>query len=426
MNELTLLILNFSLYIAFLLYLIKKYSIYNISVFLFFLYTISSCCSLLYYINPLYKYVYTSSGVISLEAILYLFVMNVLFCTAFRGFSLNKLDIISSYNSHLIDFLHKVVFFTLCINFIFNLPFIYNILISGNIGLLKTQVYEYGGLGHKINILLILKKLIGGFEEMLLFVPLFNILVLKKIRKFDCYSICLYFLLTFQSMCLSAGRYILVLKGIILILYLLLFKNALNKEIIKRVKFLSFLLIPFLGYFFVSISKDRFNDSLGAVSFANLRYAGEAQLNFTGLMYDNTTGITLGYRMFPFFRRLLGLEFYGSKGVNKEYSIEYLDKFNPNPNYVYYQLAGEWYLSFGKISALILAILFNVMFYLYFKKRNREIDFVKLYILILLASYIGIGIFYAEYCSDAHNLLIIYIIILSFFLRRKGKRVMLN
>lgn len=417
MNELNALILNTLLYILVFIIFYKKYGLFNLSTVLFGLYMISSLSSLIYFCNPFYQYTYTSKGEIKLEALFYLFIINTILCSPFRKFSLKANTTIINYDKRTIAFIYKAIFFITLINFICDIPYIYSSLTFGNYSDLKLQVYEEGANGNNIYILQILKRLFGGFTDFLLYIPLFNKFILKQKSKLDYYSLILYGLNIFETMSITAGRYVIILKAIILLSTYIIFKDILSSHIKEKIKKAILIIAPLSLLIFIYISNNRFQDNMGSTAFANLRYAGEAQLNFSGLMYDNTNGCTMGYRMFPLYRRILGLEYYGDKGKNKEYGISYLDKFNPNPNYVYYQLAGELYLTFGKIGAIIFSLIFYIIIYGFFKK--NKCSFVSIYTIIICSSFIGIGIFYAEYSSEAYNLLWIYLILLNLIFKKK-------
>ena len=121
MNELNLLILNCLLYIGAFMFFLKKYSIINISTILFLLYSLSSVFSLLYFQSPLYYSTFTSSGIINIEAILYLFLLNFIFCSSFRNFRFNQEGQIVNLKYKVIDNFVKIIFFVSLISLLTSL-----------------------------------------------------------------------------------------------------------------------------------------------------------------------------------------------------------------------------------------------------------------------------------------------------------------
>ena len=422
MNELNLLILNCLLYIGAFMFFLKKYSIINISTFLFLLYSLSSVFSLLYFQSPLYYTSFTSSGIINIEAILYLFLLNFIFCSSFRNFRFYQEGQIVNLKYKVIDNFVKIIFFVSLISLLASLPDLINMATTGSFAAMKDDVYETGGIIHNWFIIGLFNRIFGAFTFLLLLWPLYNYLILKRKRKIDMYFSILYVLIVLQTVIVMVSRSILFIALIEILFVVVIFKDFLKDKIKAKTVVITGSILTIFYTIFDFMSNSRFGGNTAyekaAEAFATLRYAGEGQLNFIGLMYGNLHGNCYGYKMFPFFRRLLGLPYYGDSGVDKSYGVAYLDKLNPNPNFVYYQFAGEMYFNWGAIGAILIACLFH--FYINnMICKKQYISFTNLLFVSWSATILGVGIFFNNILGDASNFFFIILILLSISMRRK-------
>ena len=417
MNEFSILLLNNFLYgSAFILFL-KWKSISNISTLLLLIYLLRSLCSTGYYCAPLYYTSFTSHGTIGVEAVIYLFVINFLLCTSFRNFSFDNKTIITNYSFRTIYKIQSFLFWGFLLVFICGLPDMLRLSSVSNLGSLKETVYEDGNLGGNFFLSTLFSRIFGEASIFLAFVPIFNYVKLKRIKKFDYACIVLYILLSIQTVFFAVSRSIIFIRLVILFFIISIFFNFITRKILIRLILLFLLVLPLFFSLFSAISVSRFGKDKEAQAFATIRYAGEAQLNFIGLMYGNTKGETYGYRLLPIPRRCLGLPYYGDSGTDKETYKNYLDRYNPNPNNVYYQYAGELYLSFGFYGALLFCILLNIYFSRYFIT-SKSISYIKLVSCAYFASIAAVGIFYPANASEAGNMIIILLICTGRYLKR--------
>ena len=205
------------------MFFLKKYSIINISTILFLLYSLSSVFSLLYFQSPLYYSTFTSSGIINIEAILYLFLLNFIFCSSFRNFRFNQEGQIVNLKYKVIDNFVKIIFFVSLISLLTSLPDLINLATTGSFAAMKGDVYETGGIIHNWFIIDLFNRIFGAFKFLLLLWPLYNYLILKRKRKIDMYFSILYVLIVFQTVIIMVSRSILFIALIEILFIVVIF-----------------------------------------------------------------------------------------------------------------------------------------------------------------------------------------------------------
>ena len=98
MEESTVVLTNMCFYIALFVFCWRKYKFRNLSTFLSLLYMFSAISSYLLFNFPLYEASFTAVGESTLEASIYLFVLNTIFITTFSNAKLDDLQFLTFYN----------------------------------------------------------------------------------------------------------------------------------------------------------------------------------------------------------------------------------------------------------------------------------------------------------------------------------------
>lgn len=409
MTETNILYINIALYTCFTFYFYLKYGFKNLSTIASGAYLVCSIVSLLYYNTPLFLISFSNTNEIKWEGMLWLAIFNFLSCNLLRGFGFQVNTTITGYNDTFFRRLQKFIIILSLITLIVQLPSAIMNLLTGNLSDIRNATYTDGALVSSNIVVNLIGRIFGGLNVLLLIIPAFNYFVLHNFKKIDIYSLIIYFLLFICTMGAYVSRSIIVFRLIdCVILYILL----INYIKFKNLKYILFLIIPIgflLSNIFSAITSSRFGDSAfnkTAEMAANLRYTGEAQINFMSMMYDETTNNAYGYRSLPLFRKAFGLNYFGQYGIAKEDNLEYLDKIHPYPNYIFYTAGGDMYLDWGKYLPIIVLILLNVTYY----KIKRKDNFQLLLWEYFISFFVIYGVFYASYQNESSNFLLLFLI----------------
>lgn len=415
MNELDILHINIGIYSVFTLYFYKRYGLRNLSTVASVIYLIFSIVSRLYFDTPVFFYSFSNLKELKWEGMAWLAAFNFLMCNLLRGFGLDKGQVITGYNA---KFFRKLQLFLIVggvFSLIIQLPSAVNNLMSGNLSDIRDLTYTDGAQVTSNPIVDIYSRIFGGLNIFLLLLPAFNFFVLKTFDKVDKWSLVVYVLTFICTMGAYVSRSIIILRLLdCVVLYFLLREYI----VFKRIKYIIILLIPavfMLSSFFSAITSSRFgttSSNMVAENAANLRYAGEPQLDFMAIMYDETTGCSYGYRSFPIFRRFLGLDYFGKYGKEKNDNLVPLDRVHPYPNYIFYTAGGDLYLDWGKYVPIILLLFLNVFYY---RLKNKMRGNFQLFVWEQLAAFFVLyGVFYANYQNESSNFLWIFLIMMWF------------
>lgn len=420
MTELEILYVNICLYVSAFIFFKAKHGFLNLSTICILFYLLGSIISLFFYLTPVYNFTFSNDGKLSIEGMLWLFSFNFLLCYLLRYFSFPKSEVITSYNKGFVDKVQNVLVVAFVIILIFDLPISLTNISSQNLADLRDTTYVEGGHGSKFFLVDLLQRAFSELILILLAIALFNILVLKRKRKIDVYSIVVYFLILVDTMAMFISRSIIVYRLIGVVILLILLRHFIKIRFFKYVFLIGLPIVISLSYFFNTVTSSRFGKTSAesqAELFANLRYAGEPQVNFIGLMYDKTDGLAFGYRSLPLFRKLLGLEYFGQVGSNKDDNLVFLDKIHPHPNYILYTAAGDWYLDLGRYLPLMLLLILNYLVYIN-RNKNREFDFFNFILAVIMGFYAINGVFYSQFQNEPGNFLIIFLVIFYYKNRR--------
>lgn len=415
MNELDILHVNIGIYSVFTLYFYKRYGLRNLSTVASIIYLIFSIVSRLYFDTPVFFYSFSNLKELKWEGMVWLSVFNFLMCNLLRGFGLDKGQVITGYNA---KFFRKLQLFLIIggvFSLIIQLPSAVNNLISGNLSDIRDLTYTDGAQVTSNPIVDIYSRIFGGLNIFLLLLPAFKFFVLKTFDKIDKWSLIVYILTFICTMGAYVSRAIIVYRLVdCIVLYFLLRKYI----ELKRLKYVIILLIPaafLLSSFFSAVTSSRFgttSSNTAAEFAANLRYAGEPQLDFMAIMYDETIGCSYGYRSLPLFRKIAGLDYYGMYGKDKNNNLVPLDKIHPYPNYIFYTAGGDFYLDWGMYIPIIILIFINIFYY---RLKSKMPGNFQMFVWEQLAAFfVMYGVFYANYQNESSDFLFLFLIVIWF------------
>ena len=425
MEESTVVLANMCFYIALFVFCWKKYKFRNLSTFLALLYMFSAISSYLLFNFPLYEASFTAVGESTLEASIYLFVLNTIFITTFSNAKLDDLQFLTFYNERLILKWQKILVVCLAVYVLACLPSsIISFSGSNDLANLRNEQYGDNTGASSFVVINLISRIFGGMTIFLLCLPCINYFLLGKFTRWDKYSLVVYALFKINTILSAVSRGTIIFSFIEVFIILFFFYPYIDKKVMKVIK--KWGTISILGVYLVfsAITFARFEkqgDSVVA-TFATLRYAGEAQLNFMNLVYPDLKEPWYGYRQLTLFRRVLGLPY--DDGTTRNGSTVYDDYISseyhwPHPVYVFYSAAGSWVMNMGFFLPFIIAVWINYKF-----KKNyacrRKASVILLVLTIIVSAYYAKGIFIPDYQNESGNMMVILLIFAYLCLKKNG------
>lgn len=424
MSEDNIVLLNTSLYVFLFVFCYVKYKFKSLCTFISLLYMISSVCSFLLYSFPTYNLTFTSWGDVTLEAVLYQFVLYCFLILSFSYCKLEKIKTITQYNEKFLEQIQTVVIVALSIYLICNLPLsIKNFFSGGNLSDMRDDTYgdnSTGALG-------IFSRIFGSMPYVLLIITCVKYFLLDRFSTLDKYSVFVYFLFKSNTILKAISRSSMIFSLMELLVLFVFFYSFISKEMKKKVFKLSIVIAPVVIVMFAMITLSRFGDDAMSLteSMKTFQYAGEAQLNFTNLLYPDLKEPFMGFDQFPLFRRLLGLPYDDGLGrLDEDVYNVYIQEYYgyTNPTYIFHGILGTYVFNWGfYITPILCLLLFFVLRRMY--KDKEELSFMGVVITAILASYMCKGVTYADYCSESGNIMILILIYMCIFQKNNGMEV---
>lgn len=389
-----------------------KYGIRSLSSFLSILYLITAICSYFYSIDPSFAYSYSNQS-ITTESLVFLNFVNFFFIFPFRNFQIDTLLKISKVNFVKIRRVLNVLVVLNLLFFFLDFMEIFKGLFSVDIKELRDNTYgQYVEPWWSNPFFGILRRLTTAADPIFLFFSVFGVVFDKNKANYKFY-IFIYILSIVRTIGLLGSRGIMVFTILDVLILFILFQSLLNKKIKKSIVKTGVALFAIVLILFSAITVARFSDSevannaSEAIQSSTLLYLGESGINFMGSMYDKERTLLLGYDMFPLFRRILGLQYFGP---DRTIDTNYIENATNTRAFIFYQLAGNVYSNFGKLGTILILLLFNI----YIKSisyRKKMINFVSILTIFLCVSIIAKGIFYYPLVSESGNLSILLLMI---------------
>lgn len=428
MEENEVVLINMCLYVALFVFCWKKFKIRNLSTFLSLLYMFSAISSYLLFNFPLYETSFTAAGKATLEASLYLFILNTIIITTFSNAKLDDLRTLTFYNEKLIYRWQKIIVIFLAIYALICLPSSLKTFFGGgDLADLRNEQYGDNTGATSFFLVNLIPRIFGGLNIILLCLPCINYFLLRKFTKWDKYSIFVYALIKINIILSAVSRATIIFSFMDIIIVLLLFYPFIDKKVMSIIKKWGVIAIIGMYLIFSAITFARFEKQgdTAVATFATLRYSGEAQLNFMNLVYPDLEEPWCGFRQFTLFRRILGLPY--DDGTTRNGETVYDDYISseyhwPHPVYVFYSVAGSWVINMGFILPFIIAILIHYLFRKSYHRR-RSISVILIILTIIISTYYAKGIFFPEYQNESGNMMMIFLLFAFLCLKRNGRTI---
>lgn len=421
MSELNILCINAVFYALLLFYNIRTVGILNISSLLSCLYLFSSVFAVLLYTFPLYIYTASAAGHISIESIIYMDIFNTCLINSFRHVSFSKCSKISNFNYGRICKIQSIIVLGLSIYIIYAFPTkLMSFISSPNLSDMRDEIYGNNVDNSVPFIVNIFFRVFGSMDIFLLIISCLKIIINGKASKLDKISILIYIIIKLTTILGAVSRSTIIFQMFELFVTFLFFKEYISPNILKKIMRYSLIIMIPLIFIFNLISQSRFSTGYKQdYIFATLRYSGETQLNFAALAYPDSKIPFYGYKQFPVFRRILGLDY--SDGTDRDgMGNEYIEKNYKykHSTYIFYGLIGDFYLNWGKYVTLFLAIFVYIYFNRIYKLRKDNVLSLRQIILsIYIGTIVAKGIFFTDFRNESGNIFILFLIIWPLFIK---------
>lgn len=432
MTEEQILITNIILYLAALPVFVKRCGLVSVATMAWILYLVCAIMSYLYYISPIYFLSFAFNEYIVPEALWFLFGMNFLLCYMLRLFDFPKADIIHNYDDDVCRKIELVLTVIFGIIVVISLPIALSKIMSGDLAALRDEGYEKGFDSGVSGILSYFLRLFNPCAYLLLIIPIFHFIVLRKLSNLDKVALIVFAGQMITIITMAISRAMMVTVGLFVLALFVMGRKYLKAKVIKWVMLISLPIIFGALSLFSTITTSRFGQTEGddtEEQYANLRYAGESMLNYSTMMYDKTYRPAYGYQQFQLYRRALGMRYYGEKkSLDVDILNEYFDDVHPYPNYIFYTAAGNLYMEWGKWPPFIVLLAINVWIGV-IRRRIRQRGILEFnffwYVLGTYLSYVVCyGIFYMEMIGEGGNML--WLLLPALYLILRGHNLYLN
>ena len=422
MNELSIVITNFCLYVILFVYCLIRYKWINLSTVTSLVYTIGALFSVLLFISPLYNLTFTAKGECSMESCIYLYIVNTLLILSLANININKCEYIYNYNTKIIKKIQAFLCVTLIVYIIFQIPNSIQKFYSGrNLSDMREELYGTNEI-QGFFIIGLIARLFGATPLVLLCISCINLFIIKRTDTWDKYSIIVYFLYKFNTIFSVISRATIVFSFFELIVIFIIFYYFISARIKRLVLKWALIIVPISLLVFSAISTSRFGGDKETSNLATLRYAGEANLNFMALAYPDLKEPFWGYSSFTLYRRILGFPYNDGTsrdgGTVFDTNIQRVYKY-PNPTYTFHGMAGSIWFNFGFYGCLI----FTFIFYYLMKKSCKDIKKttpLKIILYVYIGSLIIKGVCYLPFGSESDNLLLIYFLMFGYIMKTTG------
>lgn len=171
------------------------------------------------------------------------------------------------------------------------------------------------------------------------------------------------------------------------------------------------------------ISFNRFSGSDFEGLFGIYRYIGEGMTNFNIFLYNNCTGYTYGYSIFPTLASFLGMDTYYMFAPILERGA-YFNSLTGLPPFLFYTYIGELYYSYGKELTVCLVAVTAVLM-LFLLRHRKVIHFHQLILFQLYYELCLKGVYFYTFRGYNNERMILFSIILYlffYFVSKKQKK----
>lgn len=426
MEESQVVILNMCLYVGLFAYSLWKYKWRNLTTIISLLYAVSSIASFLLYNFPLYSTTFTSQGTATLPACLYMFLLNFLLITAFVRCNVDKCTNLLRYNESFVSKWVKILAVLLGITLLFSFPASIAYFFSGkDLADLRNASYD---VSERIKLpfaISLIGRVFGAMSLAMICCIAVRYFMLQRFTKWDKLGLYVYAFTKVSTILGYISRATIVFALLEVFILLLLFYDYISTRLKKKILRIGAIVGVGMFFIFTAISASRFSDGTAKdlnAELSDLRYAGEAQLDFMTLAYPDLKEPFMGYRIFPLYRRILGFDYYdGTSREGESVFDTYITTTYhfPHPAYIFYGLSGDLLLNWGYIGAFVICFLINYLI----RKQNRSktsVSLMQLIVTVYMGAYVAKGAIMTDYGNEAGNMMIIFLILATFYLQNHG------
>lgn len=162
----------------------------------------------------------------------------------------------------------------------------------------------------------------------------------------------------------TATRATILFQIMIIAFQYLLYQKCISSRGKKAFKVFFIILASLVGLLMVAMTVSRFGDSAGLFFY---KYAGEAMINFNGIMFNHLKGTTDGMAYFWYLPQFLGLADSSFNSLASKWA--FVENKTGVTGMIFYTIVGAFLIEFGKKwTLMIIALLSGLMYRLFSKK----------------------------------------------------------
>ncbi|WP_434979874.1 O-antigen polymerase [Daejeonia sp. YH14] len=359
---------------------------------LFSFYLVVAFMAIVIYDTPKYLGIYWAKNQVTLSAFLYLYLMLFIFFTPILRFDMDHVKKFVFPNTIFANYLVKFFFLISTVLIICMIPIFLSSL-TGD----YAESYKNIRNGEADYVYPRWISWIFNFYNIMFPVGLlyfFYMLVLKKSLSkiyIIVYILCL-ILPNFFHGVITASRGALFFSFFNLVLGFAIFKNFLNSSLKKLVYVFFITFITVFVVYAAAITVSRFGEKNSPATpiDAVFSYFGEPFLNFDMVFWDQVKKTTYGERLFPGVTNFIGISDVDLKMTSGERSDIYYRKTGV-PVHLFKTLPGDFYVDFGLLGSIILAIIISVMGCVFIRMSRK--DTIQFHTLLLYFFYYQVCIY---------------------------------
>lgn len=366
MKSETILIYNSLAYILMALFFLRKdhfkVTVQNIP---FLWLAIGAFSSYMFYIQPGFEYTVHYS-IMQIHPFVYLFFCLFILFVSFRFVQADKLSVQIPYRRFM-----KVINFTLPFLVLLVLIHAYDVLHTNlaNMADVREDLYS-GGLQKNpfLNFYVInaIDRILTHGITVFICLSFFALVFIPKTPKVVCFIISPYVLaceIAFSTATRATFFFIIA----IFVFQYFLYRPYMSKKMNNVVRSIFILGGGSFGLLIFAMTIARFSDSASLFFY---KYAGEAMINFNGLLFDHVKGTTDGVAYFWYIPNLLGIDGF-KMGNNLEWKWDLIQLKTGVPGLYFYTIVGGFIFEFGKIATPFIIVVLSILLIIYFRKKGN-------------------------------------------------------
>ena len=249
---------------------------------------------------------------------------------------------------------------------------------SGEWSSLRNELYK-GEVRNYNNQLERFAEIVIIYFKPLAIIAFFYYLSSRKIKLYNVYLLGLAIIVpTFLLAINTASRGLIVSLSFALLIGFILFKEGLSHKIKKVLIIFSFIFIALFLIYSIAVTISRFGENSQASSL--LEYFGISMLAFNYGMVDSIHTFGNGSYFFDWFLPFFGQNSFDTSTIGTHFGTSF------------FTFVGAWYLDFGPIGTVLIAIFLPLFIGSRFRYTQR-IDFADLFLFLFYLNYLIMGVF---------------------------------